>query len=93
MCRVAIAEGDDKARNLAELSMIGELMKAQFGSVRVDSKARTVQVDLPSNQVSIDVDEGTIVCEPQDPSLELRVQTCLDRMRAALQRFSADSVA
>lgn len=85
--RKAMVDGDINAQQNAELSMVAELIKAQFGGVNVDIKTQTISVEVPGNQVTVEWKSGDIICNPPDPSLHARVATCLQRMRAALSRF------
>jgi Pre-mRNA 3'-end-processing endonuclease polyadenylation factor C-term len=79
--------GDDAALRMAEKSMVVELLKAQFGSAALNADTGRIAVTIPSNQVSIDWENDEVACDPADEALHARITTCLDRMRAALERI------
>jgi hypothetical protein len=87
ICRRALLEGDDDAMRRAEKSMVIELLKAQFGSAALDPKTQYILVTIPCNQVSIDWENDKVTCNPADEALLGRITSCLERMRAALERI------
>ena len=86
-----MAEGDDEAVQAAEKSMAIELLKAQFGSAALDPKTQHIVVSIPSSQVVVDWDGDKVTCHPADPPLHSRISSCLERLRAALERIQPAS--
>ena len=87
LCRRAQAAGDSRGVRMAEKSMVVELLKAQFGAAVLDHKTELITVSIPSNQVTVDWESDTVTCSPTDDALHMRITTCLERMRAALERI------
>lgn len=87
LCRRAMADGDEEAVQAAEKSMVIELLKAQFGSAALDPKTQHIVVSIPSSQVVVDWEGDKVTCHPADAPLHARISSCLERMRAALERI------
>lgn len=82
-----MTRGDHTAVHNAERSMAVELFKAQFGDAKLDTDTDTIHVEIPGNSVKVDWDSDKVSCTPADPALHARVVTCMERMRAALEKI------
>ena len=86
-CRQALARGDDDSVKAAEKSIMVELLRAQFGEASLDEDSDNIYIRIPGNAVTVDWNTGKVTTEPEDGSLQARVEMCLQRLQTALMRL------
>ncbi|GMH41155.1 hypothetical protein BSKO_09065 [Bryopsis sp. KO-2023] len=86
--RNCLSKGDVHGTQLAELEMLHQLMKAQYGEAEMNEVEGTVSLKANDMHVLIENWSGKVDCE--DPTVKARIQKTVDRFQEALKPCSLD---
>jgi cleavage and polyadenylation specificity factor subunit 3 len=86
--RAALQQGDAAGAAAAEMALAAELLKVQFGSVRVDVENGVLVVDLDGVECVVDAGLSKVSCA--DERLRQRVERVMQRVAEAMRPCTLD---